>query len=611
MEKWELIKKNISKEIQETINTIDPAFDLDSSLNLYSKILKFQISIQTVDKLNGLSDMIHKSLEEPFLNGKMDIGSIGSFCKNFEQFIKKIYYVLEEGQFIERKNILDHTKHNALLPFLSSLNKVKSIYLDEDGNEVYDVDLAFKVDGVAQAKKNPQTGLKMFRRLFSSSISFDKYFELDDIELNDKYENQFALYLIKAVILKNVQSHQAPGHNLKENIRNLNITLIAELFIINFFKKELEISIRQRDFDNKNVNAFIVAELDKLDKQSSKFVSLNLKKLTNQKIDETSGFIESLLEQNVNRMRLLGQGGSGKTTTLEYLFVQDAKKWLESPANSKIPVLISLANLSSKETIAKSIAKKINIEIDYIEELLETNGLKIYLDGINEILENRESKKNKLQEISTLIDEYPDLYIVITDRYEFDKYQNSMFNVPTYLIQKLNKGQIEEFVKKYCNKSDDQSSKVLKILKQKENIQDLFLRPLVLTRAIEIIKSENDLPEKEGKIIEKFVDVLLKREKNEKKDPLLNINNFKLMLAYAANDIWAKNKSNAPIHEFRFNKLLVAAAEEFGLEKFNAGYISRIGYELEILSKTDDLIQFFHQSYIEFFCKHFLKYELK
>jgi len=56
--------------------------------------------------------------------------------------------------------------------------------------------------------------------------------------------------------------------------------------------------------------------------------------------------------------------------------------------------------------------------------------------------------------------------------------------------------------------------------------------------------------------------------------------------------------------------MLVDAAEKFGLEKSNAGYVSRIGYELEILSKNDEHIQFFHQTYIEYFCKHYLKYEL-
>ena len=149
-------------------------------------------------------------------------------------------------------------------------------------------------------------------------------------------------------------------------------------------------------------------------------------------------------------------------------------------------------------------------------------------------------------------------------------------------------------------------------LKSKKGIQELLLRPLVLTRAIEIIKIDNDLPEKEGQIIEKFLDTLLRREKDEKKDPLLNITHFKLLLSYAANYIWVSNdKSNIPIHEFSFNKLLIRAADEYGLEKSNAGYVTRIGYELEILSKNDEYIQFYHQSYMEFFVKHHLKYELR
>ena len=104
--------------------------------------------------------------------------------------------------------------------------------------------------------------------------------------------------------------------------------------------------------------------------------------------------------------------------------------------------------------------------------------------------------------------------------------------------------------------------------------------------------------------------MLLKREKDEKKDPLLNIDNFKLLLSYTAQFIWNKSQSNSPLHVFKFNKLLVEGADKFGLERFNAGYITRIGYELEILSKNGDLIQFYHQSYLEFFCKHFLKYEI-
>jgi hypothetical protein len=608
---WEIIKKGVLKEIESLINTIDPAIDVDYCLNLYSKILKFKISIPTKNDLDGLERTIYDTLSENFIDGQINDSSVGLFCKNLEQFIKKVYYILEEGEFVHRDNILDHTKLLALTPYLNVLNKIIPIFIDSNKNEVYEYEFAHKINGEPVYKINSQTGSIVYRRLYPSSLTFDTYSNVDDSELNKKYQNDFLLYFIKAIILKNEQSHQVPERSKLANVTNFNTTLVAELWIINFFKKELSNTIKKESYKNRDFDDYILSEIEKLKKQSSKFVSLNLKELTNQTEKGRNGFIEDLLKDNLSRVRILGQGGSGKTTTLEYLFYKDAINWLENPLINKLPVLISLGSLSTNETVLESIAKKTHSQIDYIEELLETDELKIYLDGINEIVENRESKKLKLQEIASLLENYPKLSLVITDRYEFDSYQSNMFNLPTFLIQKLNKDQIEEFVIKCCNNVKEQSEHVLLILKSKSNIQEILLRPLVLTRAIEIIKIENDLPEKEGQIIEKFLDILLKREKDEKKDPLLNVNNFKLLLSYAANEIYYRHKSNAPIHEFTFNKLLINAAEKFGLEKFNAGYISRIGYELEILSKNDDLIQFYHQSYLEFFCSHYLKYEFR
>lgn len=611
MEKLELIKNAIIKELKNEVNVIDPAFNIESNLNIYFQVLKFNITIPTKNDLDGLDKTITDILFENFVESQISATLIGVFCKNFEQFIKKVYYVLEEGEFISIDNVLDHDKLQALTPFLTVLNRIKPIFLDSNNKDVDDCDFAAILNNEPKFKINPDTKTKTFKRLYPSHVSFDKYLDIEDKELNEKFHNNFVLYLIKAVILKNEQSHQAPERSKISNLANLNTTLVAELWIINFFRKELVQSIKKESFKNKDFENYITFELEKYSKQNKKFVSLSLKELKNNKASETSNFIEDIFGDKHHRMRILGHGGSGKTTTIEYLLYHDLIKWRDNPAKCKIPVIIPLSNLKSTQTIIDYISNRINVDKQYIEELLETNDLILYFDGINEIVENRESKKNKLQEISFLLENYPQLKVIITDRYEFDSYQSDMFNIPTFLIQKLNYDQINEFVKKYCDNSIKLSEHVLSVLKSKTNIQELLLRPLVLTRAIEIIKSDNDLPEMEGQIIEKFIDSLLKREKNEKKDPLLNISYFKLLLSFAANEIYELHKANFAIHEFLFNKILVKAAENFGIEKFNAGYITRIGYELEILSKNDDFIQFYHQSYLEFFCKHYLKYELE
>lgn len=611
MDKLDAIKRAVIKELKTEVNLIDPAFNIENILGIYFQVLKFKTSIPSKNDLNGLENTINEILYENFAQNQINATSIGVFCKNFEQFIKKIYYVLEEGDFVSSDHIMDHNKLQPLLPFLTVLNKIKPIYIDINNKDVEDVEFAKHVDYKPKLKINPETKTQVYKRLYPSSLSFDKYVNINDTDLNDKFRNSFTLYLIKAIILKNEQSHQAPDRSKISNLENLNVSLIAELWVVDFFKKELIQSFKKKSFRNQDFQDYITNELEKYSEQDKKFVSLNLKELKNNKTSDKSNLIGDLLADGNSRMRILGQGGSGKSTTIEYLLYHEALKWKGNSTESKIPIIVPLSNLKAQETILEYISDKINVERGYINELLESNNLILYLDGINEIVENRESKKNKLQEISNILENYPKLTVIITDRYEFDSYQSDMFNVTTFLIQKLNVDQMNEFVEKYCNYSVELSEHVLNVLKSKVNIQELLLRPLVLTRAIEIIKSNNDLPEMEGQIIGKFIDSLLIREKNEKKDPLLNVSNFKLLLSYAANEIYSKHKSNVAVHEFLFNKWLVAAAENFGIEKFNAGYISRIGYELEILSKNEELIQFYHQSYLEFFCKQYLKYELE
>jgi hypothetical protein len=323
---WELLKKNISKEIGATISTIDPAFDIDACLTLYYKILNFQISIPTKNDLNGLEKVITETLSEIFLDGLSNETSIGIFCKNFEQFIKKVYYILEEGEFIDEKHRLDHTKLQALGPFLEILNKIRPIYLDKGNNEVYETELAFYKNGKPQVKVNKETGFKMFKRLYPGSLSFDDYLDVNEQILNNKYQNNFLLHLIKAIILKNEQSHQAPNRPRLENLLNLNSTLIAELWVINFLKKELAIAIRKDSYKKKDFDDYINTEINRLEKQNSKFVSLNLKQLSDKSFKTNSGFIQDLLSLNANRIRILGQGGSGKTTTLEFLLYGDCLK---------------------------------------------------------------------------------------------------------------------------------------------------------------------------------------------------------------------------------------------------------------------------------------------
>ena len=293
---------------------------------------------------------------------------------------------------------------------------------------------------------------------------------------------------------------------------------------------------------------------------------------------------------------------------MEYLVCRYCEEWLKDNSK-KIPVLIYLANVKENESIKESISIKLSTDLSTVDELIESNSIIIFLDGVNEIVKSNEEKKIKLKEIASIINNNEQLDIVITDRYELDTTQNDPFNISTYSIQKLNENQIERFVINYSLNSGHSPEKILKVIQSKPNLKELLLKPLLLSRAIEIIKIENTLPEKESLIIERFIDLMLEREKNEKMDPMLKISEFKLLMGYAANYIFLEFKSNSSINESKFKKILIQGSKDLGFESFNAGYSLRMGFELEILSRKDDLLQFYHQSFFEFFVSYYFTFE--
>jgi len=609
----ERIKQEINKELHSKINTIDPALNLTEVIDLYFKVLNFDLAIQTKNDLDGLKPKKTSTLNKCFVEESLDdesIGMIGDFNQKFEAFVKKVYYVLEQTGAISEENRLDPNKLQTLSPFLSALNKLKPYYLDNnDEPTLIRSEAKLKNQELVYHFAKGTTN-KQYERLYQSSIKFDQYVDVNDPKLVELYNNKFELYLIRSIILRNKESHQSPGLKRIQAMQNLESTLIIELRIIDFLKQELTDGIKASHSTQLDFKEYIQGELGKYQKQSEQFVHLSLRKLAEKAEQNDIESLNDIQGSDVYRLRILGEGGSGKTTTLEYLVYRDCLEWIESDGQKKIPILLTLSNIREDVSIKDSIAKKLAVDLSVVEEKLETNTIKLYLDGVNEIVKNRESKKQRLKEISSLISEKRQLEVIVTDRYEFDSYQNNMFDLPTYGIQKLDHDQVRQFVIKYCQNSDHSYEDVLSIIESKVRIKELLIRPLLLSRAIEIIKIDNDLPEKEGQIIEKFIDLMLRREKDEKMDPLLNINDFKMLLAYVANKLWTESKTNISINEFRFKKLITEAADELGIEKHNAGYALRIGFELEILSKKDNLLQYYHESYIEFFASYYLQFEM-
>ncbi len=600
------ITEKILKEIRGDVHDIDPSFDITETLNLYFELLDYEHSNQANDEIikwhlenskyddknlennrrediSALKDDTTKFLTNFFDNQIQDSDVLG-YCSTFEFFLKKLYYVLEENDEIAPNISVNPLKKHPMGPFLSSINRL------------------FK-NGINNQKES--TVEEKPAMLYNQNrFSFDDYDDVEDKELNEKYANTFLLHIIKARILRNLDSHQKPIMTMSQRAEYFKATTIAKVVILNFAKDKLKNCFKNQNFKNQNFENYLKKQKETFEKQNEKFVSLNFTEWSN-KNNLINDDINTILKHDgYNQIRILGNGGAGKTTTLEHLLYNDVINYKK---NKSIPVLISLASIPKNKPLLDWMADKIFIDQDKCLELLHNNQIRLYLDGLNEILANE--KSGRIQGIVDILKKYPDLQTIITDRHEIDSIQNDWFDIPTFVIDPLDESKIKEFVNKNCGDNKKLASSVLKILNEKLDIQDIISKPLILTRAIEIIKNQNDLPESEGKIIEKFVDILLEREKNEKKDPILKIRDFKLAVAYFSYEM-KRNKylENKPMPMMSAEKIMRKAHEKFGFEN-PALYTLRIGCELEILIKIDDTIRFFHQSYFDWFYNYYMIYE--
>lgn len=608
MDNFEKIKENIKIEIEKEIHHIDSTIDINRCLDFFNQIIRFEYSEKTIYDLQGLSTKIEKTFSEVFIEKKYDNNILFDYCKTFEPFIKMLYHVLNEGNYILIEKKVDPNSLSAIGPYISAIDKVKQKYKDKQNKDVEE-EFAYNnqisiIDGYNQYFA------------YSEKISLNKFDEYSEKEIFDYVSSNnksiYLTYFILSYKYKNISSHQEPNLSITEANHRFRNTIICQLHLIHFFRRELSKSISLINFKKEDFDSYLNGIESKFNAKRAKYISLNLLEIRNDSNEPKVGLIEDILF-NFSRIRILAQAGCGKTTTLEYLCYINALKFKEGKIKS-FPVLVYLSNISKGQTLINLIASQINRSEEITKKLLEENRLQLFLDGLNEINTGFDDRKKKISDINEILNIYPSLSVIITDRFEFDSQQNNYFlELSTFEIVKLNDEQINSFINKYAINNDKKET-AKEIIASKKNLSHLFEKPLFLSRALEIINDKNYLPDGEGQIIGQFIDVILLREKNEKADPLMNIKDFNYIFSFLANKIYTENNSiNVPIHEIKVSKFLKEAADFFNIEHVQntgyPGYLKRIGFELEIIVLNEDKVKFFHDNYFEYFHSKFMKLE--
>ncbi len=325
-------------------------------------------------------------------------------------------------------------------------------------------------------------------------------------------------------------------------------------------------------------------------------------------------FLKELIESNLvsshTGMRIVGEGGFGKSWTLSEIAGYFAEEYLDniiSEEDRPIPVLIELGKLYQE---CNSINKKIEQLVfkdkeNCVVDFLRNNRIILLLDAMDEA--KAELQADLSREITSLMEVYPNITLVCSSRKScIDKYPTS---IPCYAIKTLDNDQIVEFMEKAIDEDVEKRDELLKKAKADwtEETRKEFLSsnrtPFYLSCYVDLVRETGDNNFVDTtELVEKFLSAVIEREIrktgfNSDKQTFINFLIELCRLIDAGEDNGEKVSAvpeNDAIREIS-NRVIV----EDGQASIKS--ISRKLVEMQILSRDEEnmLISFAHQNYKE------------
>lgn len=549
-------KRTIAEEIENEINASYKSKNLTQLIDLLLSVITLKTGKQD---LSGIEERMYVSLGKIFDEDTSvsDIKLCLSNVVRIEPLLKKILFLIDENEYnnIEQKNL----------------------------------GLAHVMDVLGL---NPE------------------HKKLDAKPETYVCDYNYMEHIARSYLLRNSESHTYAEWKRKEIYIYIDSVLITCLRAIDINKKELLHSLKNQNINNElNIEEYLKGIAQQLKQRMSRFIHIrgeeNFAVLGSYVIEyqddsldskRRKGTVEYLRDNSIpeRRMMIWGEAGLGKTTTLEYLTYIDAKRRLKDP-DCNIPILISLGILTdSKYTIKQYICDKLDISIDICETLLDEGKINLFLDGVNEIPADTGGilKTVRMREIKQLIKDYPETFMIITNRPQDTRDFN---NVPIFNLMKLSKEEMEEFIKKNVDE-EDVKAMLFDSINGSGRFVQIINTPLILSRLIEIVRYKKEIPHSEGEIIAEFLNCLLLREKEEKQDARLDIKRLTYLLRMIAFESLENKEANSGMTESEIIKYCVKAMDTYKFE-YDTLYALDIMLQLGILEKRENMYVFSHQAY--------------
>lgn len=317
---------------------------------------------------------------------------------------------------------------------------------------------------------------------------------------------------------------------------------------------------------------------------------------------------EAVLKRKENKILILGEPGSGKSTILKRIAYILCEQPLEERTSLTLPVLLRAINLAdqnvdllvscNQEMQKISLSQKSCFSAD---DLLKGN-LAVLIDALDEIADLSKIKDilRKIQEFS---EKYPQCKIILTSRkYTFLKNLTDLEKYAEYRVENINLQQATQIIEKLSKKKSLPKIILQETIRRLQDIHGVTLSPLLV--AVFIATSEysrKDIPANITELFKKFTEMMLGRwDSNKGLNQQFHANLKDFLLRRLAFEMHKKGKvviNEKDCIKFFTNELKIRGQREADIETLIYETLHRSG----LFRCNEGKIEFRHLLLQEFF----------
>lgn len=387
--------------------------------------------------------------------------------------------------------------------------------------------------------------------------------------------------------LRNNSSHTSENWTLVQMFSNVNDIMIATMKAVwdnrNELRKRVSSATSNKQFGIKKLLEGLVKSYDRKIGEGFQYVPL---------LWECSGdnrpkqiLLDELLSDK--RIMLSGDAGCGKSTSLDQLEYQAAKQYIRGET-SVIPVKLEMIKESPSRSLLEMICHKLNIPADYCKSLLEKNSILLMVDGLNELTTVSECKKQFVISLEQFVVRYPGIKVIVTDR------RYSPFPIrleKTYYLKPMEKEDIIRYAKTRAE-CTNHVLELLSIFLESSSFAGLEFTPLLINQLLLALSTHHKLPEDQTELIGVYLESLMKREYEEKRD--LNAAPGKLDLFLMKLAVEMPQDEGYTLHQAM--KLFANIATEYSLS-LQSDVCINLAVQLGILQQSGRYLNFVLDEY--------------